>query len=183
MSDSRRPIPPNPPRWQPNPDPASINVPGLDTAAPVLDQIEQIEQLITIKLQVSSYDRRIGLMLIDWCFNPRTSTKTFPRFITFWLTSFYLLLRGMLSELSLCERPQRLVYVHNIHSRSSVVLISSHSSGHHFTNRLPKSIFQHTKTTLLSTNSIQVLIKQTQNNHRNQIPILLHLIRAVMSLA
>ncbi|KAJ6604945.1 DASH complex subunit Ask1-domain-containing protein [Mycena sp. CBHHK59/15] len=47
----KKPIPPNPPRWQPNPDPASIVVPGLDTTAPVLDQIEQMEQLITIKLQ------------------------------------------------------------------------------------------------------------------------------------
>ncbi|KAG7452021.1 uncharacterized protein BT62DRAFT_926237 [Guyanagaster necrorhizus] len=47
----RRPIPPNPPRWQPNPDPASIEVPGLDTTASVNDQIDQIEQLITIKLQ------------------------------------------------------------------------------------------------------------------------------------
>jgi hypothetical protein len=45
-------IAPNPPRWQPNPDPNSINVPGLDTAASTLEQIEQIEQLITIKLQV-----------------------------------------------------------------------------------------------------------------------------------
>ncbi|KAJ7155515.1 DASH complex subunit Ask1-domain-containing protein [Mycena crocata] len=44
-------IPPNPPRWQPNQDPASIVVPGLDTTAPLLDQIEQMEQLITIKLQ------------------------------------------------------------------------------------------------------------------------------------
>ncbi|KAG6911269.1 hypothetical protein DXG01_002107 [Tephrocybe rancida] len=49
--ESRRPIPENPPRWQPNPDPALINVPGLDTSAPVLDQIEQMEQLITLKLQ------------------------------------------------------------------------------------------------------------------------------------
>ncbi|KAM6498752.1 hypothetical protein JOM56_006700 [Amanita muscaria] len=48
---ARRPIPSNPPRWAPNPDPASISVPGLDTTAPVHDQIEQIEQLITIKLQ------------------------------------------------------------------------------------------------------------------------------------
>lgn len=55
MADNRRPIPPNPPRWQPNPDPASIHVPGLDTSAPVLDQIEQMEQLITIKLQVSRH--------------------------------------------------------------------------------------------------------------------------------
>jgi DASH complex subunit ASK1 len=47
-----KPIPPNPPRWHPNPDPASIVVPGLDPAAPLLDQIEQMEQLITIKLQV-----------------------------------------------------------------------------------------------------------------------------------
>ncbi|KAJ6520505.1 DASH complex subunit Ask1-domain-containing protein [Mycena sanguinolenta] len=45
------PIPPNPPRWTPNPDPSSIQVPGLDATAPILDQIEQMEQLITIKLQ------------------------------------------------------------------------------------------------------------------------------------
>ncbi|KAG6879325.1 hypothetical protein C0992_003542 [Termitomyces sp. T32_za158] len=48
---SRRNIPENPTRWRPNPDPASIIVPGLDTSAPVLDQIEQMEQLITLKLQ------------------------------------------------------------------------------------------------------------------------------------
>ncbi|TFK42075.1 hypothetical protein BDQ12DRAFT_732813 [Crucibulum laeve] len=51
MSDSRKPIDPNPPRWKPNPDPSSIPVPGLDTNASVLEQIEQMEQLITIKLQ------------------------------------------------------------------------------------------------------------------------------------
>ncbi|KAJ6520515.1 DASH complex subunit Ask1-domain-containing protein [Mycena sanguinolenta] len=49
------PIPPNPTTTDflktPNPDPSSIQVPGLDTTAPILDQIEQIEQLITIKLQ------------------------------------------------------------------------------------------------------------------------------------
>ncbi|KAF7330128.1 hypothetical protein MSAN_02462600 [Mycena sanguinolenta] len=45
------PIPPNPPRWAPNLDPSTIQVPGLDTTAPILDQIEQMEQLITIKLQ------------------------------------------------------------------------------------------------------------------------------------
>ncbi|KAF7320225.1 hypothetical protein MKEN_00807000 [Mycena kentingensis (nom. inval.)] len=44
-------VPPNPPRWQPNPDPAAIVVPGLDTDAPILAQIEQIDQLITLKLQ------------------------------------------------------------------------------------------------------------------------------------
>ena len=52
MSSSKTRITPNPPRWKPNPDPASIVVPGLDTDASVTDQIEQIEQLITIKLQV-----------------------------------------------------------------------------------------------------------------------------------
>ncbi|KAF8548879.1 hypothetical protein OG21DRAFT_667610 [Imleria badia] len=45
------PIEPNPPRWSPSTDPASIVVPGLDTKAPINDQIDQIEQLITIKLQ------------------------------------------------------------------------------------------------------------------------------------
>jgi DASH complex subunit ASK1 len=52
MSTKRENIVPNPPRWKPNPNPATIPVPGLDTAAPVHDQIDQIEQLITIKLQV-----------------------------------------------------------------------------------------------------------------------------------
>ncbi|KAF7783961.1 hypothetical protein Agabi119p4_126 [Agaricus bisporus var. burnettii] len=51
MSSPRDRVFPNPPRWKPSPDPASIQVPGLDTTAPVHDQIEQIEQLITIKLQ------------------------------------------------------------------------------------------------------------------------------------
>ncbi|KAF9011205.1 hypothetical protein BDQ17DRAFT_1233650 [Cyathus striatus] len=51
MPDNRKPIPPNPPRWKPSSNPASIEVPGLDTTASVTDQIEQIEQLITIKLQ------------------------------------------------------------------------------------------------------------------------------------
>ncbi|KAK1218326.1 DASH complex subunit ask1 [Marasmius sp. AFHP31] len=51
MPFERRPIPPNPPRWQPNPDPDSIEIPGLDTSAPPGEQIEQIEQLITLKLQ------------------------------------------------------------------------------------------------------------------------------------
>ncbi|KAI9569502.1 DASH complex subunit Ask1-domain-containing protein [Boletus coccyginus] len=45
------PIEPNPPRWSPSTDPTSIIVPGLDTNAPINDQVDQIEQLITIKLQ------------------------------------------------------------------------------------------------------------------------------------
>ena len=52
MADTRRSIPPNPERWKPTEDPSSIVVPGLDTDASTTDQIEQIEQLITIKLQV-----------------------------------------------------------------------------------------------------------------------------------
>ncbi|KAF8913161.1 hypothetical protein CPB84DRAFT_1841562 [Gymnopilus junonius] len=51
MASTRKPISPNPPRWKPNPDPSSIVIPGLDTDASTVDQIEQIEQLITIKLQ------------------------------------------------------------------------------------------------------------------------------------
>ncbi|KIK71574.1 hypothetical protein GYMLUDRAFT_235883 [Collybiopsis luxurians FD-317 M1] len=51
MPEDRKPVPPNPPRWKPNPDPMSIEIPGLDTAASPQDQIEQIEQLITLKLQ------------------------------------------------------------------------------------------------------------------------------------
>jgi DASH complex subunit ASK1 len=53
MADTpRRTIPPNPQRWKPAEDPSTIVIPGLDTDASTTDQIEQIEQLITIKLQV-----------------------------------------------------------------------------------------------------------------------------------
>ncbi|KAK7464713.1 hypothetical protein VKT23_005919 [Stygiomarasmius scandens] len=51
MVDQRKPIDPPPPRWRPNPDPANIEIPGLDVNASPQDQIEQIEQLITLKLQ------------------------------------------------------------------------------------------------------------------------------------
>ncbi|KAI0647877.1 hypothetical protein C8Q79DRAFT_952374 [Trametes meyenii] len=51
MAPDLKPIEPKTPRWEPTPDPHNIVVPGLDSAAPVYDQIEQIEQLITIKLQ------------------------------------------------------------------------------------------------------------------------------------
>ena len=40
-------------RWEPALDPDSILIPGLNTTAPTADQIEQIDQLITLKLQVS----------------------------------------------------------------------------------------------------------------------------------
>jgi hypothetical protein len=48
-----KPIPENPPRWKPSSDPASITVAGLGTTGSVNDQIDQIDQLITLKLQVS----------------------------------------------------------------------------------------------------------------------------------
>jgi DASH complex subunit ASK1 len=50
------PIPPNPPRWKPSINPALIIVTGLDTTASVNDQIDQIDQLITLKLQVHPTD-------------------------------------------------------------------------------------------------------------------------------
>lgn len=53
MEDVRKPILPNPPEWKPTPNPSSIEIPGLDASANVNDQIEQIEQLITMKLQVN----------------------------------------------------------------------------------------------------------------------------------
>ena len=40
-------------RWEPAPDPDSIAIPGLNAAASAADQIEQIDQLITLKLQVA----------------------------------------------------------------------------------------------------------------------------------
>ena len=52
MTPPLKPIEPKTPRWEPSSDPIAIPVPGLDTTASVNDQIEQIEQLITIRLQV-----------------------------------------------------------------------------------------------------------------------------------
>lgn len=54
-NDELPPIEPLGPRWEPNSDPSQIFVPGLDTTASVQDQIDQIEQLITIRLQVSAF--------------------------------------------------------------------------------------------------------------------------------
>jgi hypothetical protein len=39
--------------WEPALDPDTIVIPGLNAAASAADQIEQIDQLITLKLQVS----------------------------------------------------------------------------------------------------------------------------------
>ena len=52
MAPELKPIDQKTSRWEPATDPNDIVVPGLDTTAPPYDQIEQIEQLITIKLQV-----------------------------------------------------------------------------------------------------------------------------------
>ena len=53
MAPELKPIDPKSPRWEPTADPNDIIIPGLDTSAPPYDQIEQIEQLSTIKLQVT----------------------------------------------------------------------------------------------------------------------------------
>lgn len=57
MVHNLKPVEAKSPRWEPTPDPNDIVIPGLDTSAPINDQIEQIEQLITIKLQVPSDTR------------------------------------------------------------------------------------------------------------------------------
>jgi hypothetical protein len=95
---SRKPVLPNPPRFQASSDPSSIQIPGLDRTASVNDQIDQIEQLITFKLQV-------GPPLPSPCFYclitlHRTSTKTFQRFKIFCLRDFYLQLNGTLLQRS-----------------------------------------------------------------------------------
>ena len=67
MAPSLKPIHPLPERWQPTPDPNDIVVPGLDTNAPIHDQIEQIEQLITIKLQVGSTGPLLSNLWLTIC--------------------------------------------------------------------------------------------------------------------
>ncbi|EGO05365.1 hypothetical protein SERLA73DRAFT_164914 [Serpula lacrymans var. lacrymans S7.3] len=87
------PIPPNPPRWEPSKDPANIVVPGLDTSAAVNDQIDQIEQLITIKLQnidanFSRIQHLMSTKLLPAVKRYAVSTEPVREAAKFW-TSFY----------------------------------------------------------------------------------------------
>ncbi|KAF9486550.1 hypothetical protein BDN70DRAFT_916320 [Pholiota conissans] len=93
MSTPRKPVLPNPPRWAPNPDPASIVVPGLNTEASTTDQIEQIEQLITIKLQnidenFSKIHHALATKLLPAVKRYAVGTEPVREAAKFW-TSFY----------------------------------------------------------------------------------------------
>ncbi|KAG2070901.1 hypothetical protein BDR04DRAFT_1128301 [Suillus decipiens] len=84
---------PNPPRWQARTDPASIDVPGLDTNASVNDQIDQIEQLITIKLQnidtnFSKIQNIMATKLLPAVKRYAVSTEPVREAAKFW-TAFY----------------------------------------------------------------------------------------------
>ncbi|KAG2099836.1 uncharacterized protein F5147DRAFT_711190 [Suillus discolor] len=84
---------PNPPRWQASADPGSIDVPGLDTNASVNDQIDQIEQLITIKLQnidtnFSKIQNIMATKLLPAVKRYAVSTEPVREAAKFW-TSFY----------------------------------------------------------------------------------------------
>ncbi|KZP15656.1 hypothetical protein FIBSPDRAFT_935074 [Athelia psychrophila] len=87
------PIPPNAPRWVPSADPSTIVVPGLDTTASVNDQIDQIEQLITIKLQnidanFSKIQHLMANKLLPAVKKYAVSTEPVREAAKFW-TSFY----------------------------------------------------------------------------------------------
>lgn len=58
MPSTLKPIEPKAERWEQAEDPNDIVIPGLDTSGSVNDQIDQIEQLITIKLQVRRVEVR-----------------------------------------------------------------------------------------------------------------------------
>ncbi|OAX38686.1 hypothetical protein K503DRAFT_717814 [Rhizopogon vinicolor AM-OR11-026] len=86
-------ITPNPTRWQASVDPASIVVPGLDANASVNDQIDQIEQLITIKLQnidanFSKIQNVMATKLLPAVKRYAVSTEPVREAAKFW-TSFY----------------------------------------------------------------------------------------------
>jgi hypothetical protein len=51
---NQRPTAPDPPEFQYTPDPAQIIIPGLDTNASAFEQCDQLDQMITRKLQVRS---------------------------------------------------------------------------------------------------------------------------------
>lgn len=51
--DKMPPIEPPSERWEPQADPSQIEVPELNTSAPPHEQLEQLDQIITIRLQVS----------------------------------------------------------------------------------------------------------------------------------
>ena len=65
MATPLMPIEPKGIRWEPSSDPNDITVPGLDTNASVNEQVEQIEQLITIKLQVRPDNFEVWLIRND----------------------------------------------------------------------------------------------------------------------
>ncbi|KAG9313916.1 hypothetical protein JVU11DRAFT_4688 [Chiua virens] len=87
------PIEPNPQRWTPSVDPASIVVPGLDTSASINDQVDQIEQLITIKLQnidanFSKIQHLMSTRLLPAVKRYAVGTESVREAAKFW-TSFY----------------------------------------------------------------------------------------------
>ena len=106
-----KPIPEHPPRWKPSSDPASITVAGLGTTGSVNDQIDQIDQLITLKLQVSIELSNVFCLSrfparACYC---RTSMPTFPRCNKFSRTGSCLLLSDTRTVLS--RRAKRPRYV------------------------------------------------------------------------
>ncbi|KAF9245628.1 hypothetical protein BU15DRAFT_85359 [Melanogaster broomeanus] len=78
---------------RPSADPSSIVVPGLDTNAPINDQIDQIEQLITMKLQnidanFSKIQSLMATRLLPAVKRYAVSTEPVREAAKFW-TSFY----------------------------------------------------------------------------------------------
>ncbi|KAH7907557.1 hypothetical protein BJ138DRAFT_1014302 [Hygrophoropsis aurantiaca] len=94
MSGSKLPtIAPNPERWEPSKDPSEIAIPGLDTSASVNDQVDQIEQLITIKLQnidanFSKIQHLLSTKLLPAVKRYAVGTEPVREAAKFW-TSFY----------------------------------------------------------------------------------------------
>ena len=138
-------IPENPPRWKPSSDPASITVAGLDTTASVTDQIDQIDQLITLKLQVS-YACQLFVFIQSFLPYFRISMQTFPRCNKFFRTESCLLSNDTRSVLS--RRAKQPRYDMRVYSRRLLHITFFPSSGRPFTSRPPRSVFRHPMTSL-----------------------------------
>lgn len=121
--------------WAPNPDPTSIVIPGVDATASVNDQIDQIDQLITIRLQVrASLFLPVSLCSIQF----RTLTPIFRVSNISYRPNSCQLSSATRKAQNPCGKPQRYVDTTRTHTRLMLCI----SFGSLFMRLRPKFAFQ-----------------------------------------
>ena len=144
-------IPENPPRWKPSSDPASIIVPGLDTTASVTDQIDQIDQLITLKLQVGYACHALSIVSV-LIFSPLSLLQNIDADFSRMQQVLSNRILPAFKRYSIGTEPAR--EAAKVSYACVYLTYSCHdtffpSSGHPFMSRLPRSAYQLPMTYLL----------------------------------